>query len=397
MKLACVVHRYGTDFAGGSEGHCRLIAERLAATHDVTVLTTCARDHVTWQNAYPPGRSELAGVGVQRFPVTSQRSMQRFAAIGDAAMSGEAPRDEQEQWFVENGPVAPALLEHLRHDGGGYDLVLFWAFRYWETFFGLPLVEARAVLVPTAEEDPVIRMPIVGELFARPRGFVFLTPEEQALVERWSVGPPPPSCVIGSGLEPAASSATNVDLASRGIASDFVLYLGRIDPNKGCDTLLDHFVRHQAHGGAPVQLVMAGPANMPLPNHPAIKYLGYVDEALREALLARARALIMPSPYESLSLVLLEAWNHGLPALVNARCAVLKGQTLRADGGVYYRTADEFAHALDYLLAHPDTARQLGRQGLDYIDRHYRWPRVIGTLNRFLDEMRTTTVAAHAS
>ena len=78
---------------------------------------------------------------------------------------------------------------------------------------------------------------------------------------------------------------------------------------------------------------------------------------VREALLARARVLMMPSPYESLSMVVLEAWNHGVPALVNARCAVLRGQVRRADGGLYYRTSAEFVAALDCLLERPDEAR----------------------------------------
>ena len=107
---------------------------------------------------------------------------------------------------------------------------------------------------------------------------------------------------------------------------------------------------------------------------------------VREALLAHAAALIVPSPYESLSMVLLEAWNHGVPALVNARCRVLRGQVLRADGGLYYRDNAEFDAALNYLLAHPETARQLGAQGLAYVNREYRWPTVMAKLEQFLDE-----------
>ncbi len=69
MKLACVVHRFGPDIAGGSEAHCRHVAEHLAAEHDVTILTSTAKDHVSWRNEYEPGASTLGLLKVLRFPV----------------------------------------------------------------------------------------------------------------------------------------------------------------------------------------------------------------------------------------------------------------------------------------------------------------------------------------
>jgi glycosyltransferase involved in cell wall biosynthesis len=123
---------------------------------------------------------------------------------------------------------------------------------------------------------------------------------------------------------------------------------------------------------------------MPIPDDASVKPLGFVDEPAREALLANATVLVVPSPYESLSMVLLEAWNHGVPALVNGRCSVLKGQALRADGALYYQNFDEFARGLDYLLGRPDVARQLGQQGLAYVDREYRWPQVIRKIEQVL-------------
>jgi len=385
MKLACVVHRFGADLAGGSEGHCRLIAEHLAARHDVTVITTCAKDHITWANHYPAGETRERGLRVLRFPVARERDMHRFVDLSDLIAADRASADEQEQWFRENGPDAPELLEHVRRHGADYDRVIFWSYRYADTYFGLPLVADRAVLVPTAEEDPLIRVDALEAFFARPKGFLFLTPEEQTLVGARKPGATP-SAIVGSGLEPAADAVDVSRLDSLGLADPFVLYLGRIDPNKGCQTLIRHFLRY-VEGGRPVQLVMAGPASMPIPDHPRIRPLGFVDEAVREALLRKARALIMPSPYESLSMVLLEAWNHGLPALVNARCKVLRGQVERADGGLYYGNAIEFIAGLDYLLDHPEAARQLGRQGLAYVDREYRWPIVMEKIDALLAQV----------
>jgi glycosyltransferase involved in cell wall biosynthesis len=387
VKLACVVHRYGAEIAGGSEGHCRAIAERLAALHDVTVLTTCASDHVTWENVYPAGASRIGPVGVVRFAVARPRSMHRFADISELVFGGRASEAEQEQWFRENGPEAPGLLEHLERHGREFDRILFWSFRYYQTFFGLPLVEDRAVLLPTAEEDAAIRLGVVRRFFARPAGFVFLTPEEEALVSRWAAGPLAPACTIGTGLEPATAGAASgaAELAAAGIAPPYVLYLGRVDPNKGCETLLRYFVRRHEETGSDVPLVLAGPSNMPVPRHPAVTALGFVAEPVREALLRHAAALVVPSPYESLSLVLLEAWNHAVPALVNGRCGVLRGQALRSNGALYYGSYDEFARGLGALLDQPDLARQMGRQGLAYVDAMYRWPRVMATLDAFLN------------
>jgi len=389
MKLACVVQRFGADVTGGSERHCRVIAEHLAAHHDVTILTSCAQDYVTWRNVYPAGASRTGPVTVLRFPVARQRDLDRFADISERVFTTESSPEEQERWFVENGPEVPQLIDHLREHGAEYDRILFWTYRYYQSFFGLPLVADRAILVPTAEEDPLIWVDIIDRLFSLPIGYLFLTPEEAELVQARSSRPLPPSAVIGCGVDPAPAHVTSsqgVDLSAAGISDPFILYLGRIEPNKGCETLLEYFGRYLDSESAVthVQLVMAGFPNMTIPSHPSIRCLGVVSDAMRETLLARARLLVVPSPFESLSIVLLEAWNQGLPALVNGRCAVLQGQVVRANGGLSYRYANEFAASLTYLLTHPDVARRLGRQGLAYIEREYRWPHVMRKVEEFL-------------
>jgi glycosyltransferase involved in cell wall biosynthesis len=385
VKLACVIHRFGADIAGGSEGHCRLVAEHLAAQHDVTVVTTCAKDHITWRNHYPAGESRLGPLRVRRFPVARERQLHRFMDLSDLVFADRASADDEEQWFRENGPDAPELIDHLRAHGAEYDRVLFWSYRYYDTYFGLPVVAGRSVLLPTAEDDPLIHVDALTRFFALPKGFLFLTPEEEALVAaRAPAGKP--SAVIGCGLDRASRAADLSVLDALQLHDPFVLYLGRIDPNKGCAALLRHFLKY-LEAGRTVQLVMAGPASMPIPDHPLVRPLGFVEDDVREALLTKAKALMMPSPFESLSMVLLEAWNRGLPALVNARCKVLRGQVERANGGLYYGNAVEFTAALDYLLDHPAESRQLGRQGLDYVEREYRWPTVMAKIEAILQSL----------
>ena len=397
MKLAFVVQRYGADIAGGSEMHCRQLAERLSARHDITVLTTCARDYVTWENACPPGTSIENGVRVQRFPVARTRNLKMFADLSDEVFDDLGATPEREvEWFRANGPDTPALLEHLRIHGGEYDLLLFWAFRYAPTFFGLPSVSARAILLPTAEEDPAVDLDVLPEFFAKPAGYLFLTPEEEALVSTRAGRGLGPSQVIGIGLEREGNRRPSRDgLDALGVPENFVLYLGRVDRNKGCATLLEYFTEY-IDGGGNTTLVLAGPSTLMLPNHPRIRALGYVPDDVRRALLSHTRALIVPSPYESLSIVLLEGWNHATPALVNAYCEVLQGQVRRASGGLYYRSSREFQEALSWLLANDAGRRELGEQGLAYVDREYRWPTVLERVERLLEEVSRRRSAAPA-
>ena len=409
MKLAFVVQRYGAGIAGGSEMHCRQLAERLASRHDITVLTTCARDYVTWENAYPPGVSTEDGVRVHRFPVARPRNLKTFADLSDEVFDdlGSSP-EREDAWFRANGPDAPALLDHLRSHGKDYDLVLFWAFRYAPSYFGVPLVADRAVLVPTAEEDPAVDLDVLPDFFARPAGYLFLTPEEETLVSTRAGRLLRPSRVIGIGLEPERDPHPSADAIDRlGLPSDFVLYLGRVDRNKGCATLLEYFQDYVDAGGQPASpkprsgeggttLVLAGPSTLTIPDHPRIRALGYVEDAVRHALLSHARALIVPSPYESLSIVLLEAWNHATPALVNAHCKVLQGQVRRANGGLYYRSSREFQEALSWLLSNETGRRELGEQGLAYVEREYRWPTVLERVESLLEEVSRRRSAARA-
>ena len=378
MKLALVVQRYGAGIAGGSESLCREYAERLAASHSVTVLTSCASDYLTWANAMPPGTSTEGGVTVRRFPVVRERRAGYFRDISDEVFGpGGSTAEREDEWFLENGPQVPGLIDHLRTEGRQYDRVLFFTYRYYPSYFGVPLVADRAVLVPTAEEDPAIRLRQLASFFARPAAFLFMTPEEQALVETSAGRPLPVSAVSGIGIAPPSPVSSRAALDRFGLPERFVLCLGRVDRNKGSLSLAETFEQHLDGGGQDTTLVFAGPGGEALPVHPRIRPLGFVSAAERDALLAHADVLVVPSPFESLSIALLEGWNRGLPALVNGHCRVLDGQVRRAGGGLSYRSPMEFTESLDYLLTHPAEARILGAGGLAYVEQEYRWPTVM--------------------
>ena len=382
MRILFVIQRYGLEVAGGSELHCRWLATRLARRHQVEVATTCALDYIEWRNHYPPGEDTVDGIRVRRFPVARPRSEHRFSLVQDLVYHDEHTLDEEREWVVENGPVCPALVKAL--PGWTADVVVFYSYRYYQSFFGLPAVADRAVLVPTAEEDPAVELPVFAPLFRAPRGILYLTPEERALVNGVSGNEAVPSVVIGSGIN-VPDGWRSADVRTRYSLPDrYLLYAGRIDRNKGADKLFAYYRRLADDWPEVPPLVLVGKPALPIPDHPKVRHLGFVSEEEKFALLAGCDVLLMPSAYESLSVIVLEAWAMGRPVLVNSACKVLEGQCVRSGGGLFYRGYSEFAEALRRLLADAELRRRLGEAGRRYVAAEYDWDVVERRTEEFL-------------
>lgn len=389
-RIAFVVQRCGAEVNGGSEKHCLDVAKRLAGRADVEILTTCALDYWTWENHYPPGVGELAGVRIRRFPVERPRDLVAFEAhsrrVHARLAAGDLDVAEAEAWMRAQGPWSPALLAHLRDHGGDYDVFFFFTYLYASTYFGLPEVESRAFLVPTAHDEWPIYLPIWERFFARPRALLFNTPEERGFLQRRFPALSLPGEVTGVGTDPPARLDPDAFRRRFDLPGPFLLYVGRIEPAKGCDVLLDHYAHWRKGREDAPPLVLIGRSPTPLPPQPGVRALGFLDDQAKWDALAACQALVMPSPAESLSMVLLEAWTAGRPALVNAACEVLVAQTRRAQGGLWYGAGDEFAAALDRLLE-PRIADTLGRQGQRWVGERVSWEGILGTYLRLADSL----------
>jgi glycosyltransferase involved in cell wall biosynthesis len=123
-----------------------------------------------------------------------------------------------------------------------------------------------------------------------------------------------------------------------------------------------------------MDLVLVGSEIMDIPKHPRIHHLGFLEDRDKFDALAAADLLIMPSYFESLSMVALEAWALGRPVLANGRCDVLKGQCIRSNAGLYYENYEEFVEALYSLESNGPLNGRLGRNGREFFKRHYAWP-----------------------
>jgi glycosyltransferase involved in cell wall biosynthesis len=373
LKLAFVVQRYGLDIAGGAEYHCRLVAEHMARHAEVCVLTTCAADYLTWANHYPEGRDVLNGIPVRRFKVKRPRDPEAFADWTDRVFRASHDAADELRWLEEQGPFAPRLVRHLERHRDDFDLFVFFSYRYYPTWHGLRAVRDKAMLVPTCEEDGVYRLSIFPPFFRLPRAIVYNSVEERALIETVSDNRDVPGDVVGVGS--ALPSALEPEGFRRrsGLAGPFMLYVGRIDENKGCRQLFDFFRRYRAETGSKLALALIGKPVIEIPKDAGIVHLGFLSDEEKWNALAASDLLVMPSRLESLSMVTLEAWWAERPVLVNGKCEVLRGQTRRANAGLYYTSYEEFREALALLEADPALRVQLGRNGRLYFDKHYAW------------------------
>ena len=418
MKIGFIVQRYGAEILGGSEYHCRLIAERLAQRHAVEVLTTCARDYITWANEYPPGIDRIRGVTVRRFPVAEERDIHGFNRYSDWIFANPHTAEDEQRWLRMQGPWCPALLDYLQAHHRSYDALIFFTYLYAPTVLGLAVDPERSILVPTAHDEPAIHLDLYREMFRRPSAIAYNTDVERNFLKSTfqirtiaeetvgcgvdllaGEGDGPPIAPIGGESlgddEGDTPSDVLAQLKARGIAfrrrhrlhGSFLLYGGRIDAGKGCEELLEYFTSYKEQGGD-ATLVLMGVKLMQIPEVPWVRFAGLLSERERLQALEAASVVVIPSPFESLSLLALEAMAVGTPILCNGRSDVLVEHCVKSNAGLYYTDREEFIECGSLLLADERMRRSMGRNGKEYVKRNYRWDVILSKYDRLIGALR---------
>jgi len=393
VKLAVVVQRYGADISGGAELHARYIAERLARRGQVEVLTTCARDYITWKNELPPGEDRVNGLTVRRFLVTRPRDTTEFGRRSATVFTKPHSIADELKWLAAEGPASPDLVRHIRRVRDQFDFFVFFSYRYYHAWHGLRAAVDKAVLVPTAERDDAIGVSIFAPLFRAARALMYNSFEERALIQGVS-GRTGPGVVVGVGSEIPERTQPWRFRKKFDVKRPFAIYVGRIDENKGCAELFAFFERYAVMYPHGLDLVLVGSPVLEIPKHPRIRHLGFLPDDDKFDAMAAADVLIMPSRFESLSMVALEAWALGKPVLANGRCDVLRGQVVRSNGGLYYENFEEFAEALYALEGAGPIGAVFGRNGREFFRRHYTWPVIERKYLEMFDRLKREPAAA---
>ena len=373
MKVALVVQRYGQEISGGAELHCRWVTEHMQKYWDVQVLTTRAFDYITWKDHYPKGDDIVNNVPVKRFSVTKPRNPERFGRLQNHILANEHSKEDELKWLDEEGPLSTSLIRYVEEHKNDFDYFVFFSYRYYHSYWGINTVPEKSILVPTAENDPVVHLRIFKDLFRKPQAFIYNSVEEREMINRVSMNDHVLGEVVGVGTEVPSEVFVDEFRQKYDITGDYLIYIGRIDENKGCVELFDFFLRFKKKTDSDIKLVLVGSTLLKIPSHPDIRYLGFLSEEDKFSALVGSLALIMPSFYESLSMVTLEAWAKRKPVLANSRCEVLKGQCLRSNAGLLYEDRREFTEALILLLSSPQLRGAMGENGERYFTQNYTW------------------------
>jgi glycosyltransferase involved in cell wall biosynthesis len=396
VRIAFIVQRYGLEILGGSEYHCRLIAERMARHHQVDVLTTCAHDYLTWANEYPEGTAQVNGVTVRRFENARERDIESFNRYSDWIFHNAHTREDEQSWLEQQGPWCPRLVDYLEQNFASYDALIFFTYLYAPTVLGMQVAPERSILAPTAHNEPAIALEIYKDLFRRPAAIAFNTEIEKSFLKATFEFRNAAEETVGCGVDLLEGQARSGQLAPKGFPEGpFFLYGGRIDPGKGCEELIDFFGSFRDEGGA-AGLVLMGARLMRLPSVPWLYYAGLLSEADRLRALEAATVVVVPSPLESLSLLALEGMALGTPVLCNARADVLVDHCRRSNAGLFYATREEFVECANLLLADRRLRERLGRNGKAYVRNNYHWDVIMAKYDRLLAALPSALPRAHA-
>ncbi|RPJ85722.1 MAG: glycosyltransferase family 1 protein, partial [Acidobacteria bacterium] len=303
-----------------------------------------------------------------------------------------------------------------------YDILIFFTYLYAPTVLGLRVAPARSILVPTAPDEPAIHLGIYEDVFTLPAGIAFNTAAERRfLTARFEIKAAAQE-IVGCGVDLPQHTAYARDqrdaegqrgadngsaegeapqprqrspLSARGavfrrrhrIHGPFALYGGRIEKGKGCEELIEYFKAYVDDGGE-ATLALMGVKLMPLPEDPFVNFAGLLSDRERAAALEAATVVVVPSPFESLSLLALEALPVGTPVLANARSEVLVEHCLQSNAGLYYANQDEFVECMKVLVADERLRAAMGRNGRDYVRRNYRWDVILGKYDRMMANIR---------
>ncbi len=379
-KIAFVVERYALDEVGEAARRTRAMATAMASRgHDVTVLTTCARDPDRWENGVAEGKSSIDGVQVVRFRLTKVKT---DWLGGPAKWLAPYHSAAGRLWSVSLGPACVGYRRYLDHLGYLFDAVFFtgtWGYLVSE---GVRRVR-NAVLCPPAIDDTSRVGRHASDLLRAARAVAVATASEEQRLRKETKQPwPCPTFVTGAAPDPLPAMTLRMRRMNL-VDGPFLLCVGHHGP--AADRLVEAFrFFREAHADTPleddtgermsvrdVRLVLAGDYRFPHAPEHGILSLGPVDDTVRGVLMHRALAVVHPDPGNRLPTELLVAWSQGRPTLVHTGVPDLQPVLDVIGKECVYDSASTFAASAASLLSSRSPRRVFGARAREAVRRTF--------------------------
>jgi glycosyltransferase involved in cell wall biosynthesis len=388
-RICFVVQRYGLEVNGGAELLTRELAERLTPFYEVHVLTSKAIDYITWKDEYKNDLDIINEVVVHRFSVTHQRKHRiRDRVIRELYTRRIGSKTCERQWVEDMGPYVPSLISYITDHSGDFQVFIFCTYLYYPTVIGLPLVKDKAVLLPFAHNEPFIKMQLFDDLFNEPKAIVFQTEEEKRFVYGRFHNDNIKSCICGAGVT-LPKEILAEKFKQKFSIDHYIVYVGRIDRAKNCRELFDYFKHYKKIHPGDLKLVLIGKPVIRVPHCKDIIALGFISDEDKYNGISGADCLVLPSKFESLSIVVLEAFSLMRPVLINSRSDVLVGHCNKSGGGYAYCNFQQFAECLQKLEESTLLQNEMGYKGYKYVMKYYRWDEIINRMKNVIEDTVT--------
>lgn len=404
-KICFIILRYGDEVDGGAEKHCRMLAERLVERYEVDILTTKFIDYNTFAPFYKNNIDHLNGVRILRFDSIDFDSQKRdrlwkkalrfqkirrnlfrlkslkFIAELFPSWKGMAKADAD--YFTSHGSYSPAMLSYINDHHQDYKAIIGITYSQPNTFFGTLVAPEKSILIPTLHEEREAFRPILTQLFSKVKHIAFNTDEERKLAFNIFGSHVADNSIVAVGVD-VAPPLNKVELYNKfHLPENYLLYFGRVCNTK-VRTLIPWFLRYKEKYPSDLKLVLTGRIFMDKTEHPDIIYTDFVSEEEKTALIENARAVINPSQYESLSLLLLETMVMGKPILVNGKSEVMKEHCIRSNyAAQYYSSESDFQLKLHQILE--GDASLMRSMSISYVENNYSWPLILKKLTHIID------------
>jgi glycosyltransferase involved in cell wall biosynthesis len=385
VRILWVVPRFVPDIVGGAErltGGLARLGARMGWS--VEIATTCAVDHETWADALPAGASMEDGVRVCRFPVAA-RDRRRFDVLHQSVATRRASYADELEWLSQ-GAWSPELCRYLDDAAADHDLLVFSPYLFGTTLWGAQVHPRRSALMPCLHDEAYAYLTTVRRVVGAVRGCLFNSPAERRLSARlYGTGA---GDVVGMPFDAPGPPPVTQFAEARNLGP-YLLYAGRLEEGKRVQVAVAHAVRYARERPNAPRLVLMGRGGYRPPPEAAgvVVEVGFVSEEEKRAVYREAVAVVNPSHLESLSLVLMEGWLEGTPALVAGGSAVMREHCAASGGGIVFSTYRDFRAGVDALLADPDRRARMGARGRAYVLEAYGAEAVGERLRRVVERL----------